>query len=88
MQRNLSACILHYEVLNCQDENKVTCMKLTEYEESFNNYYSLVNYGAFIVPDVLKLNVISGMFFQVVTWSLAQMPKLATTESIVWLLDL
>lgn len=56
-------------------------------EESFNNHHSLVNYGAFIVLDVLKWNVIAGVFFHVVTWSLAQMPKLEMTESIVWLLD-
>lgn len=58
-------------------------MKSIEYEESFNNHYSLVNYGAFIVLDVLKLNVIAGVFFQVVTWSLAEMPRLETTEIVV-----
>lgn len=42
-------------------------MKSIECEERFNNHYSLVNYGAFIVLDVLKLKVIAGMFFQVVT---------------------
>lgn len=58
-------------------------MKSVECEERFNNHYSLVNYGAFIVLDVLKLKVIAGMFFQVVTWSLAQMPNLEMTEGIV-----
>lgn len=58
-------------------------MKSVEYEESFNNHYSLVKYGVFIVLDVLKLNVIAVVFFQVVTWSLAQMPRLETTESTV-----
>lgn len=38
-------------------------MKSIEYEESFNNHCSLVNYGAFIILDVLKLNMITGVFF-------------------------
>lgn len=63
-------------------------MKSIEYEECFNNHYSLVNYGAFLVLDVLKLNEIAGVFFQVVTWLLVQMPELEMTESFVSLLDL
>lgn len=41
-------------------------MKSTEYEERLSNHYSIVIYGASIVLDVLKLNAIPGMFFQVI----------------------
>lgn len=41
-------------------------MKSTEYEERFSNHYSVVIYGASIVLDIAKLNVIPGMFFKVI----------------------
>lgn len=50
-------------------------MRSIGYEESFNNHYSVVNYGTFLVLDVLKLNGVAGVFFQVAAWSLAQMPN-------------
>lgn len=53
--------------LNCKYENKFIFMKSTEYEERFSNHSSIVIYGASIVLDVLKLNAIPGMFFQVIT---------------------
>lgn len=52
--------------LNCQYENRFTFVKSTGYEERFSNHYSLGIYGASTVLGVVTLNVIPGMFFQVI----------------------
>lgn len=66
MWTNLSALVMHHEVLNCQYKTKFTFVKSTGYEERFSNHYSVEIYGTFTVLDVCTLHAIPSMFFQVI----------------------
>lgn len=63
MWTNLSALVVHHEVLNHQYETKFTFVKSTGYEEKFSNPCSVGIYGTFAALDVLTLHAIPSMFF-------------------------